>query len=109
MKKIEIKNIKGEVLFTDVFKNNTAMNTLINAVHNSANLRDVDLRGYDLTFLDFEETDCRGGDFTGADCRCADFRNGDFTGADFRGAKLRGASYTQEQIDSAITDETTIF
>lgn len=107
MKTIEIKNTKGEVLFTDVAKDNTVLHTLINAVRNSANLRDVDLRGSDLTFLDFIETDLRGGDFTGADCRGADLTGTDLRGCDLRGCKLRGASYTQEQIDSAITDETT--
>ena len=33
----------------------------------------------------------------------------DLKGANLRGADLRGAKYTQEQIDSAITGETTKF
>lgn len=50
-------------------------------------LRNADLRGLDLSYVDFTDADLTGADLTGADVSCADI--------------------TDDQIDSAITDETT--
>ena len=125
---IQIKTFKDKVLFTHSSENNTLLNTLDNAVRDGTDLtgadlieavlRYADLRGAKLRYADFRDanfrdSDFRGAglryaDFRGADFRGADFRGADFRGADFRGADLTGAKYTPRQINSAITDETTI-
>ena len=83
------------------------------------NFRDADLRNAGLRYTDLRVTDCRGVDFRYANLRDTDFTYAKFRGADLRGADLRnavlrytdlrGARCCQQQIDSAITDGTTIF
>ena len=89
MKTIEIKNVKGTVIFTHTCKDNTVLKTLEEAPRNWIGMK--------------------GADFKGADLRGADLRGAIFRGTDLRGTDLRGAKYNQRQIDLAITDETTIF
>ena len=119
MNTIEIKNTKGEVLFKHTAENNTVLHTLETAVRNLAELRGSDFteadlsggdfRGIKLIFVNLIRADLTFADCRGADCRGADLMEADLAGADLRGTDLRGATYTQEQIDLAITDETTIF
>ena len=99
MKTIEIRNLKGWILFTHSAKNNTALKTLEKAVRNGFNLAYADLRYDDLRYADLR----------GAKFRYADLRGAKFTGADLTGADLSYALYTKAQINYAIIDETTIF
>ena len=114
MKKIEIKNIKGEVLFTHSSENNTGLKTLEKAVVDGVDLTWADLTGGDFTDAKFRGAKFRGAklrhaDLKGADLRDANLTWAELTGADLRGTDLIGAKYNQRQIDSAFTDETTIF
>ena len=119
MKRIEIKNLRGEILFACSSENNTILKTLEKAVRDGVNLayadlRDVSFKGGRFKGGRFRDADLRCSDFSGADFRRANFIGAnclgvDFTGADCRGADLRGAYYYKKQIDSAITDEKTRF
>ena len=81
----------------------------ISANFKGTNFRDANFRESDCRYSDFRETKCIGVDFRCSNLRDANFNRADFRDADLRGADLRGAKYTKKQIDSAITDETTIF
>lgn len=101
---IKIKNLKGEVIFTHTAEDNTVLNTLKSAVRNGVSLRYAIFRWADLAGADLSGIDLRDTDLTGADLTFADLTDTNLTRAN-----LVGAKYTQEQIDLAITDDTTIF
>ena len=119
MKTIEIKNLRGEILFACSSENNTILKTLEKAVRDGVNLayadlRDVSFKGGRFKGGRFKNSDLRCSDFSGADFRRANFRGAnclgiDFTDTDLRGCDLRGTYYYKKQIDSAITDEKTRF
>ena len=76
--KLEIKNIKGEVLFTHEQENNTIKKTLEEAVKQGAYLGGANLRDAYLEGADLEDADLYG----------ANLRWADLEGANLEGAKL---------------------
>ena len=102
--KMEIRTLKGKVLFTHSAEKNTLMKTLEKAVIGEVDLKDANLEGADLGDTDLEDVDLRG-----ANLRDVDFTGSNLTDADLRGADLRGSNYTKDQITSTFVDETTTF
>jgi len=78
------------------------------------NLRQTNLFKADLNEAHLTRADLGGADLSGADLTRADLSKADFLGADLRGSHLFGANLnfaknlTQEQIDDAVGDSTTI-
>lgn len=76
-------------------------------------LRDADLEDSNLSRTDFEDTDLRGADLDGVDFRRADFEGANLkgatiTGTDFRGADLSDAlGLTRKAMARACYDDTT--
>jgi uncharacterized protein YjbI with pentapeptide repeats len=74
-----------------------------------AELYSADLRKADLRKADLREADLREADLRDADLYKADLRDADLHKADLRWANLREVQYlTQEQLNDACADETTI-
>ena len=95
-KKIEIKNIFGNVLFTHECEDNSVKITVEEAVRQDvslcmANLHGADLHGADLYCADLRGADLYCADLRGANLRGADLRDANLHGANLRGADLRGA------------------
>ena len=108
MKKIEIKNLKGTLLFKHTAENNTLAKTLERAVIHGVNLLNAKLMAEQLIDIDLRHARLRGADLRFTIFRGTDLRGSKLRNADLRNADLTGAKYAPRQIDSAITDETTI-
>jgi len=85
----EIKNKKGEVIFT--YEEDLNQADLSGADLTEADLRGTDLCRTDLSGADLTEADLRGTDLTEADLRGTDLCRTDLSGANLRGADLSGA------------------
>ena len=101
--KLQIKNrCTGSILFEYEKDDNTIKDTVIEAVKNTADLRDAYLGGADLRGAYLPDADLRGADLRdanlgganlgGAYLRGADLRDADLGDADLRGANLGGAN-----------------
>jgi len=95
-KKIEIKNIDGDVIYTS--SKPTLKEAVEEAVKCGANLGDADLceanlRGADLYGADLHEADLYGADLRGADLCEANLRGADLYGADLCEANLSRAKF----------------
>ena len=139
MKTIKLTTRNNEFICSDRCKDNNVLKTVARAVHedinlhhiylqlanlngikllnawmHNANLRSSVLIGSDVRGSNLAEADISYADLAGANFQRVNLTNTDLTGTnlrgtDLRGARLVGAKYTKRQIDSAITDETTIF
>lgn len=124
---------RSDLSAVDLSEANLAQASIENANLTGANLRDADLSGANLTASLMVEAELSGANLAGASLRFArlsnsslsravlagadlrganlmfaDLRSADLSGADLRGANLRGALVTQEQLDLAIIDVTTV-
>lgn len=86
-KRIEIKNMQADVLFSHDCEDNTIRKTLEKAISEGVNLEGADLRGANLR---------------GADLRDAYLGGAKLMRADLRGANLRGASLSRSYLLNAI-------
>jgi uncharacterized protein YjbI with pentapeptide repeats len=74
-----------------------------------ANLQDADLEGAKLSVADLMSTDLRRANLRNADFWMADMKDANLHGADLQGANLSDVTnLTQKQIDSAITNDSTV-
>ncbi|HTG72581.1 MAG TPA: pentapeptide repeat-containing protein [Terriglobia bacterium] len=74
-----------------------------------ANLQDADLEGAKLSVADLMKANLRGANLRNADFWMADMKDANLNGADLQGANLSDVTnLTQTQIDSAITNSTTV-
>ena len=107
-KKIEIKNIDGDVIYTsskptlkeaveeavgckaDLCGANLSKTNLSKADLSKANLYGADLYGANLRGANLYGADLYGANLCGADLREADLREANLSGADFCGAKFYG-------------------
>ena len=119
MEKIEIKNIKGNILFEYSTDNNSLKKTIEEAIKKDVNLSDASLSGANLSgaglrganlsyanlsganlmYADLRGADLRGANLSYANLVYADLSNANLSGADLsyanlRGANLRGAENT---------------
>ena len=74
-----------------------------------ANLQDADLEGARLSVADLMRTNLRCANLRSVDFWMADMKDANLQGAELRGANLAEVTnLTQKQVDSAITDGSTI-
>ena len=74
-----------------------------------ANLQDADLEGAKLSVADLMRANLRRANLRGADFWMADLKDANLQGANLQGANLSEVTnLTQKQIDSAITDSSTV-
>lgn len=74
-----------------------------------ANLQDADLEGAKLSVADLMRANLRRANLRNADFWMADMKDANLQGADLQGANLSDVTnLTQKQIDSAITNDTTV-
>ena len=83
---IEIRNLRGKILFSHSRESNTTKATLEKAASIGADLRDANLSGADLSDADLREANLRGADLSDANLGAANL-----SGANLRDANLRGA------------------
>ena len=89
-KKIEIKNIDGDVIYTS--SKPTLKEAVEEAVGCGANLCDADLSGANLCDADLYDADLYDADLSDADLSDADLSDADLSDADLSGANLYGAN-----------------
>jgi uncharacterized protein YjbI with pentapeptide repeats len=83
--------------------------TLQEADLHGANLQDADLEGARLSVADLMGANLRCANLKGVDFWFADMKNTNLQGAELQGANLSEVTnLTQQQVDSAITDSTTV-
>ena len=74
-----------------------------------ANLQSADMQNAKLSVADLMQANLRLANLRGADLWMADMKDADLQGTELQGANLSEATnLTQAQINSAITDETTV-
>jgi uncharacterized protein YjbI with pentapeptide repeats len=74
-----------------------------------ANLQEADLEGAHLSVADLMRTNLKGANLRNADFWMADMKDTLLNGANLEGANLAEVTnLTQQQLDSAITDERTV-
>src|SRR5678816_520727 len=74
-----------------------------------ANLQDADLEGAKLSVADLMQANLRRANLRNADFWMADMKDANLQGADLQGANLSYVTnLTQKQIDSAITNDSTV-
>ena len=105
---IQIKSIWGDVLFEYSKKDNTIKDTLIEAIHqradlseadlSEADLSEADLRGADLSEANLKGADLRGANLSEADLWRADLWRADLSKADLRGANLWRADLSEANL-----------
>jgi uncharacterized protein YjbI with pentapeptide repeats len=66
-----------------------------------ADLRDIDLKGADLSYAELNDADLRGANLRGVDLSYAALREANLTNADLRGAMLIGTDLRQAIITNA--------
>ena len=86
-KKIEIKNILGNVLFTHECEDNSVKITVEEAVRQDVSLCGANLRGANLRGADLRGADLRGADLRGADLYYANLYCANLYCANLHGAK----------------------
>ena len=106
MKKIEIKDINGVVLFSHTAENNSITLTVETAVSCGVSLANANLAGACLAVADLAGADLKGADLTGADISWADLADAVLIGAkledaDIKGAFLEGADLNEADITGA--------
>lgn len=91
--KIQVKSICGSVLFEYEKKDNTVMDTVIEAVKKGANLRGAYLRSANLRSANLGGANLRGAYLSGADLSGANLSGANLRGADLRGADLSEGTF----------------
>ena len=94
--KIEIKNVKGEVICSHECEENTASKTVEAALKLRIHLRDANLSDADLSYADLRDAD-----LSYADLRDADLRDAYLGGANLRDAYLGGANLRDANLSGA--------
>ena len=94
MKKIEIKNNNGDVIFEFKCKNNSKKNTILEAIRIKIDLRNSDLSGCDLRGSNLRNCDLRNSNLRGCD-----LRNSNLSGCDLRNCDLRGCDLRNCDLD----------
>jgi len=108
----EVLELHGKWLSTEG-KEGTRL-SLKNAVFqevdlHDANLQEAELEGANFSVADLMRTNLRRANLRNADFWMADLKDTDLQGADLQGANFTDATnLTQKQIDSAITNSTTV-
>ena len=107
--KIEIKNVKGEVIFSHECEENTVRKVVEAAIEQEANLRYADLSGANLRYADLSDADLRGADLSGTNLGGANLSDADLSDADLGGADLSGADLRGADLDNVLFNERTSF
>ena len=98
--KIEIKNVKGEVIFSHECEENTATKTVEAALKlsinlNGANLRYANLSGADLSGANLSDANLRHADLSYANLRHADLGYANLSDANLSGANLDNVVFNE--------------
>jgi hypothetical protein len=101
MEKIEIKSIRGSILFSLEKENNTVSSTVENAILSGADLRGANLSDADLRGANLRGANLSGAYLSGACLRCANLRGANLSGADLSSANLSGADLSSADLSSA--------
>jgi len=104
--KIEIKNVKGEVIFSHECEENTATKTVEAALKlsinlNGANLRYANLSGADLSGANLSDANLRHADLSDANLGGADLGDADLGYANLSDANLCGANLSYANLCGA--------
>ena len=95
MTNIQIKNIKGNILYEHACVNNTIKLTLERAVKEGANLRRADLWMANLWDANLEGANLMGANLEGAKLEGANLNEAKFWVEDLRKANLEGANLSE--------------
>ena len=106
METIEIRNLKGEILFSDSRESNTTRAPLEKATSIGANssgayLRGANLSGADLSGAYLRDANLSGANLSGAILRGTDLRDANLSGANLSGANLSGADLRDADLSDA--------
>lgn len=101
METIEIRNLKGKILFSHSRESNTTKATLEKAASIGANLRGADLSGADLRDANLGAANLSGANLSGANLSGADLSYANLREADLRDAYLRGANLSEADLRGA--------
>ena len=101
MKKIEIKSIYGDVLFSYECEDNTIRKTVLEAVKSGADLSGAYLSRADLSRADLSRADLSRADLSRADLSRANLSDADLSGAYLSGANLSGANLSGAKLSGA--------
>jgi hypothetical protein len=102
METIEIRNLKGEILFSHSRESNTTRATLEKAASIGANLSGADLSGADLRDANLSSAILREADLRDANLSGANLSSAILRDADLRDANLSGANLSSANLSSAI-------
>ena len=107
MKKIEIKDVNGVVLFSHTAENNSIKITVEEAVKKNVRLTLADLAGADLAWADLAGANLEGANLEGANLAWADLadaylKEANLKEANLKGAFLEGAYLTEADITGAV-------
>ena len=105
MKKVVIKRINGDIIFSYISKNNSMCKTILKYIEvckkrgkiadfSYANFREVDFSHADFRWINFRVVNFSRADFSNADFSWVNFSHTDFSNADFRNANFIGANFT---------------
>ena len=114
-KKIELKRINGEVIFSHECEDNSIAKT-IDALRTSgaefnlsyADLRYTDLSNVNLSNADLRYANLRYTDLSGANLSNANLRNADLSGSDFSNSDLSNSSLGYANFSNAIFSDTNL-
>jgi len=99
--KIQIKSIWGDVLFEYSKKDNTIKDTLIEAIHQRADISEADLSEADLSEANLWRADLKGADLKGANLRGANLSEADLWRANLSEADLSEANLWRADLKGA--------
>jgi len=99
--KIEIKNVKGEVIFSHECEENTASKTVEAALKLRIHLSYADLRGANLRYANLRYANLRYANLSDADLRGANLSGANLSDANLSGANLRYANLSGADLSGA--------
>ena len=100
MKKVVIKKMNGDIIFSYISKNNSMCKTILKYIEvckkrgKIADFSYADFRGVDFNHADFSHADFSNANFIGANFTDTDFNHADFSYADFREVDLRDTNFS---------------
>ena len=100
--KIQIKSIKGDVLFEHTEENNTIKLTVEKAVKDGVYLEEANLAGTDLEGADLEDANLAGADLNGTNLKDANLSSADLRFAVLTGTKIRNANFTGVSLEDVV-------
>ena len=109
METIEIRDGRGNILFSYTCEKNNLSLTVQAAVKKDVSLRHASFRDEDLQYVNFRHADLRDADFRGSDLSHAYFRYAYLFRADLRNVDLYAADLWQAKLDNVKTDDSTLF